>query len=500
MGPFAAISLCGCLLIIESRVPLKRTHIAITQKDMVPIDIHRSMAGSKPKVYWTDDPEAPERAEPLVGAAAADLVVVGAGFSGLWAAILAVTDSPGRSVVIVEADTAGFGASSRNGGFLEASLTHGIGNGISHWPSEFDLLERLGDENFRAIVDFINNNDLDAGLEETGVIGVATQPWHVGEIRETQAMHHRFNQSAEFLDRSTVRNRVDSPTYLAGLYVPNSTAIVNPAQLAWGLRRVAESLGVVLYDDSPVTSVEKSNDRLVVKTPRGSVTTSKVVVATNAYRSPIRKMRRLIVPVYDYVLMTEPLTAEQMATLRWEGREGLSDVSSQFHYYRLTIDNRILWGGYDAIYRFNSAVGEQYDQAGNTHQILAQHFFETFPQLEDVTFTHRWGGPIATTSQFTATWGTSHGGDLSWVGGYTGLGVGAARFGARVALDLVDGATSEHTELEMVREQPMAFPPEPFRYAGIQMTRRAIARSDAREGRRGLWLRLLDRFGVGFDS
>ncbi|RLE13316.1 MAG: FAD-dependent oxidoreductase, partial [Actinobacteria bacterium] len=352
-------------------MPLKRTHIAITQKDMVPIDIHRSMAGSKPKVYWTDDPEAPERAEPLVGAAAADLVVVGAGFSGLWAAILAVTDSPGRSVVIVEADTAGFGASSRNGGFLEASLTHGIGNGISHWPSEFDLLERLGDENFRAIVDFINNNDLDVGLEETGVIGVATQPWHVGEIRETQAMHHRFDQSAEFLDRSTVRSRVDSPTYLAGLYVPDGTAIINPAQLAWGLRRVAESLGVVLYDDSPVTGVEETGDRLVVKTPRGSVRTSKVVVATTAYRSPIRKMRRLIVPVYDYVLMTEPLTAEQMATLRWEGREGLSDVSSQFHYYRLTVDNRILWGGYDAIYRFNSAVGEQYDQAGNTHQILA---------------------------------------------------------------------------------------------------------------------------------
>ena len=131
---------------------------------------------------------------------------------------------------------------------------------------------------------------------------------------------------------------------------------------------------------------------------------------------------------------------------------------------------------------------------------LAEHFYETFPQLEGVTFTHRWGGPIATTSQFTATWGTSHGGNLSWVGGYTGLGVGATRFGARVALDLVDGRASEFTDLEMVRNQPMAFPPEPFRYAGIQMTRKAIARSDARQGRRGMWLKILDRFGVGFDS
>jgi glycine/D-amino acid oxidase-like deaminating enzyme len=458
------------------------------------------MANSKPQVFWTDDSAAPGRADQLTGAFDADLVVIGAGFSGLWAAIQAVTDSPGRSVTILESETAGFGASSRNGGFLEASLTHGIGNGVSHWPAEFERLESLGEENFRAIVDFVKDNDIDVGLEETGIIGVATEAWHLDEIRETQAMHHRYNQKAVVLDRQAMSTRVKSPTYLGGLYVPDGSAIVNPARLAWGLRRVAEALGVTMHDESPVTGIEDSRGRLVVMTPLGSIATSKVLVATNAYRSPVGRMRRLIVPVYDYVLMTEPLASHQMATLGWEGREGLSDVSSQFHYYRLTADNRILWGGYDAIYRFGNAVGEQYDQAGNTHQILAEHFFETFPQLEDVTFTHRWGGPIATTSQFTATWGTSHGGRLSWVGGYTGLGVGAARFGARVALDLVDGRSSEYTDLEMVRKQPMAFPPEPFRYAGIQMTRRAIARSDAREGRRGPWLKLLDRFGVGFDS
>ncbi|MFV2000406.1 MAG: FAD-dependent oxidoreductase, partial [Acidimicrobiia bacterium] len=186
--------------------------------------------------------------------------------------------------------------------------------------------------------------------------------------------------------------------------------------------------------------------------------------------------------------------------LGWEGREGVSDVSNQFHYYRLTTDNRVLWGGYDAVYRFNNAVGSEYDQAGDTHQTLAAHFFETFPQLEDVRFSHRWGGPIATTTQFTATWGTSHDGDLAWVGGYTGLGVAATRFGARVALDLLDGQITEFTELEMARSKPMPFPPEPFRYAGIQLTRRAIARSDANGGRRGAWLKVLDHFGVGFDS
>jgi len=429
-----------------------------------------------------------------------DLVVVGAGFSGLWAALQAVSDEPGREVVVLEAETTGFGASSRNGGFLEASLTHGIANGVSHWAEDLPLLERLGANNFAAIVDLIRKNEFDVGLEVTGSTAVATEPWHITEIEGALELYRAHGESADLLDRAGMRARVNSPTYIGGLFVPGNTALVNPARLAWSLRALAESRGVVFHDDSPVRRVTRAGTTLTVETSGGSLDTPKVLVATNAYGGPVRSMRRYIVPVYDYVLMTEPLDARQMASIGWEGREGLADASNQFHYYRLTTDNRILWGGYDAIYRFNNAVGEKYDYAGDTHRILAEHFFDTFPQLEGLSFTHRWGGPIATTTQFTATWGMSHDGDLAWVGGYTGLGVGATRFGARVALDLLDGRSSEITELEMVRARPMPFPPEPLRYAGIQITRRAIARADARGGRRGLWLKLLDQFGVGFDS
>jgi len=463
-------------------------------------DARRALEASEPRVFWTDDPQAPVRAEPLVGDTDTDLVVVGAGFSGLWAALHAVNDTPGRSVVVLEAETTGFGASGRNGGFLEASLTHGIANGVSHWPGDLAALERLGAENFAAIVDLIRDVGLDVGLEVTGATAVATEPWHIGELEEGVDLYREHGERVELLDRPSMRARVDSPTYIGGLHVPDGTALVNPARLAWGLRSLAESKGVVFHEDSPVRKVMRSGTSLVVEVPEGSVCARKVLVATNAYRGPVRSMRRYIVPVYDYVLMTEPLDAAQMASIGWEGREGLADASNQFHYYRLTTDNRILWGGYDAVYRFNNAVGEKYDAAGDTHRILAEHFFATFPQLGGLTFTHRWGGPIATTTQFTATWGTAHDGDLSWVGGYTGLGVGATRFGARVALDLLDGRSSEATELEMVRNKPMPFPPEPFRYAGIQMTRKAIARSDAHGGRRGLWIKILDRFGVGFDS
>jgi glycine/D-amino acid oxidase-like deaminating enzyme len=189
-----------------------------------------------------------------------------------------------------------------------------------------------------------------------------------------------------------------------------------------------------------------------------------------------------------------------MASVGWKKREGIGDVSNQFHYYRLSEDNRILWGGYDATYHFGNGLDPQHDQSNVTHGVLAEHFFETFPQLEGLSFTHRWGGPIATTTHFAPAWGSTHDGRLTWVGGYTGLGVGSSRFGARVALDLVFGQTTERTELEMVRKMPFPFPPEPLRWAGVQLTRKAIQRSDSNAGSRGMWLSLLDRFGVGFDS
>lgn len=204
--------------------------------------------------------------------------------------------------------------------------------------------------------------------------------------------------------------------------------------------------------------------------------------------------------MYDHVLVTEPLTAAQWDAVGWRRRQGLADSGNQFHYYRPTADGRILWGGWDALYHWRNRVGPDLEQDDRTSLTLARHFLATFPQLAGIRFTHRWGGPIATTSRFMFTAGTRHRGKTAWSVGYTGLGVGASRFGARVALDLLAGAPTDRTRLTAVRRPPIPFPPEPLRWAAIQTTRRALARADARDGRRGPWLRLLDRFGVGFDS
>jgi glycine/D-amino acid oxidase-like deaminating enzyme len=175
-------------------------------------------------------------------------------------------------------------------------------------------------------------------------------------------------------------------------------------------------------------------------------------------------------------------------------------LGNQFHYYRLTADNRILWGGYDAIYHFGRAISPAYDQRPVTFQRLASHFFATFPQLEGIRFSHRWGGAIDTCTRFCAFFGTAFGGQAAYAAGYTGLGVGASRFSADVMLDLLGGEPTERTRLSMVRTTPPPFPPEPLAYLGIQFTRWSLDHADRNEGRRNAWLRTLDRLGVGFDS
>ncbi len=458
------------------------------------------ISNAKPAVFWTDRPDGPEPAPSLTGRSRADLVIVGGGYSGLWAALHALEAAPGRSVVVLEAEICGFGASSRNGGFCAESLTHGLGHGVTMWPEDRSALVRMGRENLAEIEAALERHEIDAKFEITGALDVATADWQLDGLAEDAELHESLGSPVEMLDRDDVRSLVDSPTFIAGLLRPVQSALLDPAELVWGLRAAVERLGGRVHDHSPVRDIADVGDRLVVTTPTGSIQADRVIVATNAYNGPVKKIKRYVIPVYDHVLMTEPLSVHQMEQIGWTGRQGLGDSANQFHYSRLTADNRILWGGYDATYHYNNGISPEFDQQDVTHRLLAGQFFETFPQLEGLQFTHRWGGPIAATSQFTCAWGTEHGGKLAWVAGYTGLGVGASRFGAGIALELVDGLVTERTELKMVRQKPFPFPPEPLRSAVVAVTKRGLQRADENQGARGPWLKLLDRFGIGFDS
>ncbi len=297
--------------------------------------------GVRPVPYWTDRPDAPAAGPALVGGTGAGLAVIGGGFTGLWTALLAKERDPSADVALLEARSVGWAASGRNGCFCSASLTHGMANGESRFPSEMATLVRLGRENLDEIEATIIARGIDCGFERTGELAVATAPWQ-----------------------------------LVGL-----------AQDAAAARGYGEE--VVEFDAAGVRAFAK----------------------------------------------------------------------------------------------------------------LAAHFFATFPPLAgQVRFSHAWGGVIDTCSRFCAFFGTAYGGRLGYAAGYTGLGVGASRFGANVMLDLLGGEPTERTSLRMVRSRPVPFPPEPVRSAVIQLTRASLARADRHQGRRNIWLRTLDRLGLGFDS
>ena len=454
------------------------------------------LADASPIPFWLDRP-APAEAPPLDGAVEADLAIVGAGFTGLWAAVLAKRERPEREVVVLEAETAGAGASGRNGGFADASLTHGLLNGASRFPAELEALEALGRENLAGMRADLDRHGIDAAWQEPGMLSVATQPHEVAELEDEAALLRRYGWDADALDRDAVRSLVDSPTYLGAVLQRTGTALVDPGALALGLRRVALELGVRLFERTPVVKAAREE----LTTPQGRVRAPRILLASGAYRPLVRPIRRLVAPVYDYVIVTEPLSAARRRALRWEGGHGISDRGNQFHYYRLTPDGRVLFGGYDAIYHFRNRVDDAaLNHRRATFELLADHLRQTFPALEGVAVTHAWGGPIDTCSRFCVTFGRALGESAVYAVGYTGLGVAASRFGARTALDLLDGADTERTRLQLVRRRPLPFPPEPARWAVIQATRAALARADAHGGRRGPWLRALDRLGLGFDS
>lgn len=459
----------------------------------------RALADVKLQPFWMDDPNRPSPEPPLEKNISTDLTVIGGGFTGLWTGLLAKQRDPKREVVLVEGGEIGSGASGRNGGFMASSLTHSFQNGLNRWPHDLKNLIRLGHQNLDEIEQTIRQYKIDCDFIRSGEINVANEEYQVEELREEAQHAPQFGEHVQFLDRDQMRARVNSPTYLAGI-LDKSVAMVNPAQLAWGLKRVCSELGVHIFENSKVLKLKDRGNRVIVKTAGGQIDSQKAALATNAFSPLLKRLSYYIVPVYDYVLMTEPLSREQRAAIGWDGREGLSDNGNQFHYYRTTADGRILWGGYDAVYYRNNEIGPHLENRPETFGKLSEHFFQTFPQLEGLRFTHAWGGVIDTCSRYTAFWGKAKGGKVAYALGYTGLGVGATRFGGQVMLDLLDEKKTERTKLKMVQTKPFPFPPEPLRSPIVNFTRWSLNRADENQGKRNLYLQMLDALGLGFDS
>jgi glycine/D-amino acid oxidase-like deaminating enzyme len=460
------------------------------------VTIPTVLRAASPRPYWLDRPgaPAPPARPPVEAVSEVELLVVGGGLTGLWAGFEAARD--GRDVLVVDSGSIGAGATGRCGGFINASLTHGIPNGHARWPDEMPAIltiqRALWDDTLRLVGDGV--------IEPVGKFTVATRPHEVEALARTVELLRGYGEDVELHDRDEIRARLGSNTSLAGYHLRSANGLCDPARLAWRLAQLAESAGTRIAERSHVARLRRDGDKVRATLTGGAeIRAGRVLLCTNASPPLLRRLRAFVAPVYDHVIVTEPLREDQWKAIGWREHAGVTDAGNQFHYYRPTPDGRVLFGGWEATYHFGGRVDERLERNAAVHGLLHRHLVETFPALEAVAITHAWGGAVDSTTRFTPTMHTAAGGRIAWAVGFTGLGVGASRFGALAALDLLLSRRTERTELSLVRRQPIPFPPEPLRWPAIQLTKRALAREDA-TGRRGLWLRALDRFGVGFDT
>jgi glycine/D-amino acid oxidase-like deaminating enzyme len=301
------------------------------------------------------------------------------------------------------------------------------------------------------------------------------------------------------LDRDAVRAELDSPLYLGGVSVA-SGGILDPVKLVDGLRAEAERLGVKVYERSRVEALEPAGAGVRVRTDRGRLDARRAILGTSAYTHRlVPQVTRRFIPLYDYILVSDPLTSAQMDAIGWRRRQGVTDGRTFFNYYRLTADDRILWGTSEAAYYSGNRVDPSCDHSPAHYAALRASFRRHFPALTQLEFPYAWGGAICSTTRLTPYFGSTLGGRVLYGLGYTGHGLGTTRLAGRILAHLALGHPDDVLELALVRRKPFPYPPEPLRSWTVRAVTSELRKVD--EGKRpGMMLRALDRLGIGFSS
>jgi glycine/D-amino acid oxidase-like deaminating enzyme len=448
------------------------------------------LAGRAPR-GWTE----------LSGREAVDVAIVGAGLTGLWTALFLKALEPTLTVAVVEQGLAAHGASGRNAGMLSETVDHGHGLAIEHFgEKEARVLAALGERNVAELTAFLEDRGIHCDYEPTGRLMVALTPGQVEEARRTVAAARSLGlDSFTLLDGEALRAEIHSPLYLGGVRVTGG-GILDPVKLVEGLRAEAERLGVRVWERSAVLGVEAAGAAARIRTARGAVTCRRVVLATSAYTHHLLPaVTHRFIPLYDYILVSDPLTAEQHEAIGWRRRQGVTDGRTFFNYYRLTADNRILWGTSEAAYYPGNRVSAACDHSPPHYAALRESFRRHFPALGALEFPFAWGGPICSTTRMTPYFGRALGNRICYALGYTGHGLGTTRLAGRILAHLALDRPSELLELSLVTKKPFPYPPEPFRRWSVAAVTRALRRVDAGEPP-SLMLRVLERMGIGFSS
>lgn len=443
-------------------------------------------------LWWdqvvADEPDAAVGRPPLDGDTTADVVVVGAGLTGLWTAYYLLEADPSLDVLLVDAHVSGFGASGRNGGWCSALFPVGPDAlARRHGPQATRALRAALRDTVVEVGGVTAAEQIDCDFRFGGTVTLARTAPQVERVAAQVEEAGRWGDEAHLLDTEAVADHVRASGVLAGAWTPDC-ARLHPVRLVRGLADVVEQRGVRVAEGTRALRLSPG----AVVTDHGTVRARWVVRATEAWTTSLPGSGRELAPVYSHMIATQPLPASVWAQIGLDRGQTFSDARHLVVYGQRTADDRLAFGGRGAPYHAGSGVDPSYDRVPRVHEHLRTALVDLFPQLGDVEVTHAWGGPLGVPRDWHPSVGLDAGTGIGWAGGYVGDGVGASNLAGRTLADLVTGSDTALTRLPWVGHRSPAWEPEPLRWAGITAARWATTWSDVTERRTGRSSRLAD--------
>jgi putative aminophosphonate oxidoreductase len=410
----------------------------------------------------------------------ADICIVGGGFSGLWTALHLKEQRPALDIVVLEKDICGAGSSGRNGGFCmtwasKLSTVVKIGG-----AQEGVRLLRASQDAVKAIGRFSADNGVDCHFRHDGWL------WTAGHASENGAWNDVLDvldklgaQAFERLSPEDVARRAGSRGHVAGVFEAG-VATVQPARLNRGLRRVALARGIRIYENTPMTGLDRGRPPKV-RTPKATITADKVVLTLGTWAAEMPAFRRSMVPLSADMVVTAPMPGH-LAQLGLTNGVAISDSSMLVNYYRTTVDGRIVFGKGGGHFAFAGRVGTKFDGTSPRAADVASELHRYYPSIASIPIAENWRGPVERTSTGLPIFGKlSSNPDIVYGHGYTGNGVGPSYLGGRILASLALGLDDEWSSCPLAKGPQGHFPPEPMRYVGALMVKSAIKRKEAAE-------------------
>ncbi|MEU6626073.1 FAD-dependent oxidoreductase [Streptomyces litmocidini] len=432
--------------------------------------------------FWYAQEGAPAPREPLPGDTAADVCVVGGGYTGLWTAYYLKKAVPFLNITVLEAKFCGYGASGRNGGWLYNGIAGRDRYAKLHGHEAAVRLQQAMNATVTEVLDVCDAEKIDADQHRGGVLEVALSPAQLARLKAFHAAELAFGETdRELYGARETAGRVRVAGAVGSSWTPHG-ARLHPVKLVQGLAAAVEALGVTIHESTPVTEIKPKH----AITPYGTVRAPYVLRCTEGFTASLTGQRRTWLPMNSSMIATEPLTDAQWESIGWDGRETLGDMAHAYMYAQRTADGRIALGGRGVPYRFGSKTDNDGRTQPQTVEALREILIRFFPQLAGVRIDHAWSGVLGVPRDWCATVTLDRSTGLGWAGGYVGSGVATANLAARTLRDLIkedsgQSGPTDLTALPWVNHKVRKWEPEPLRWLGVQTMYAAFRGADRRE-------------------